>query len=113
MIMELRSKLEQKAFDNAKMYYQMENYKSATVALENMLREFPESPHKEEIEFLIIKSSYLLAVNSIDTKKEERFNATIESYHKFVDDYGNDSKYIKQAEGFYSNALRELDKMKF
>ncbi len=113
MIMELRAKLEEKAFNNAKLYYQMENYKSATVALNNMLREFPESPHREEIEFLIVKSSYLLAVNSIDSKREERFNATIESYHKFVDSYGRDSKYIKQAENYYSNAIRELDKMKF
>lgn len=113
MISDLRSKLELKAYENARLYYQMENYKSATVALKNMLREFPESPHREEIEFLIVKSSFLLASNSIDSKKEERFNETIESYHKFVDNYGEKSKYIKQAETYYSNALRELDKMKF
>jgi outer membrane protein assembly factor BamD len=113
MITELRAKLEQKAFDNAKLYYQTENYKSATVALNNLFRTFPESPHREEIEFLIVKSNYLLAVNSIESKKEERFNATIESYHKFVDDFGSESKYVKQAEDYYSNALRELDKMKF
>ncbi len=113
MIAQLRSKLELKAYDNAKLYYEMENYKSATVALENMLRKFPESPHREEIEYLMVKSNYLLAVNSIESKKEERYNATIESYHKFVDTYGTESKFVKQAEAYYSNALRELDKMKF
>lgn len=113
MIAELRSKLELKAYENAKLYYQMEEYKSSTVALKNLLEKFPESPHREEIEFLIVKSSYLLAVNSIDSKKEERLSDTIESYHKFVDDFGSNSKYVKEAENLYSNALRELDKMKF
>jgi outer membrane protein assembly factor BamD len=112
MIEELRVKLERKAYNNARLYYQTENYKSATIALNNLLRTFPESDRREEIEFLIIKSSYLLAINSIETKKEERLTATIESYHKFVDSFQN-SKYIKEAESYYSNALRELDKMKF
>ena len=112
MIDELRMKLEKKSFDNAKLYYLTENYKSATVALKNMMRDFPDSPHREEIEFLIVKSSYLYAINSIDSKKEERLNETIENYHKFVDSYQN-SKYIDKAESYYADAIRELDKMKF
>lgn len=112
MIDKLRLKLEKKAFDNAKLYYLTENYKSATIALENLQDDFPGSPHNEEIEFLIVKSSYLLAMNSIASKKEERLNNTIENYHKFVDNF-QDSKYIKKAEEFYSNAIRELEKMKF
>lgn len=113
MISELRSKLEMKAYDNAKLYYQMEEYKSATLALRNLLKDFPESPHREEIEFLIVKSSYLFAVNSIDSKKEERLTATIESYHKFVDEFGSSGKFTKEAESYYDSAVRELDKMKF
>lgn len=112
MIDELRLKLEKKAFDNAKLYYLTENYKSATVALKNMIRDFPDSPHREEIEFLIVKSSYLYAINSIDSRKEERLNQTIENYHKFVDAH-QDSKYMKNAESYYADAIRELDKMKF
>lgn len=112
MIGELRLKLEEKAFNNAKLYYLTEDYKSATVALQNMLEDFPDSPHREEIEFLIVKSSYLLAINSIDSKKEERLNETIEHYHKFVDSF-QDSEFIKKAEDYYAGALRELDKMKF
>lgn len=112
MIDELRLKLERKAFDNAKLYYLTENYKSANIALENMKRDFPDSPHREEIEFLIVKSSYLLAMNSIESKKEARLNQTIENYHKFVDSYQN-SKYIKKAEEYYADAVRELERMKF
>ncbi len=112
MIDELRMKLEEKAFNNSKLYYLTEDYKSATVALQNMLVDFPDSPHREEIEFLVVKSSYLLAINSIASKKEERLNATIEHYHKFVDTF-QDSDYVKKAEDYYADALRELDKMKF
>lgn len=112
MINELRLKLEKKEFDNAKLYYITEDYKSATVALKNLLRDFPDSPHREEIDFLIVKSSYLYAINSIDSRKEERLTQTIENYHKFVDAHQN-SKYIKNAESYYADAIRELDKMKF
>lgn len=112
MIDELRGKLERKAFDNAKLYYLTEDYKSATIALENMNKDFPDSPHREEIEFLIVKSSYELAMNSIASKKEERLNATIENYHRFVDNF-QDSKYIKKAESYYAEAVNELEKMKF
>ena len=112
MIDELRLKLEEKAFSNSKLYYLTEDYKSATVALQNMLIDFPDSPHREEIEFLVVKSSYLLAVNSVSSKKEERLNDTIEHYHKFVDHF-QDSEFIKKAESYYADALRELDRMKF
>lgn len=112
MIDELRLKLETKAYGNAKLYYKTENYKSAVVSLKNMLREFPNSPHVEEIEFLLIESQYLLAMNSIETKKEQRFNDTVETYHKFVDSFQN-SKYLKQAEKYYTSSIRELEKMKF
>jgi outer membrane protein assembly factor BamD len=112
MIAELRAKLEEKAFNNAKLYYTTENYKSATVALQNMLRDFPGSPHREEIQFLIIKSSYLLAENSVESKKEERLAATIENYHSFVDKY-KESKFMKDAEEYYDKAVRELEKIKF
>ncbi len=112
MVFELREKLELKAYANAKLYYTTSEYKSATLALRNVLKDFPASPHREEIEFLIVKSSYLLAMNSVASKKEERLNTTIDNYHRFVDSYSN-SRFINEAEGFYANAIRELDRMKF
>ena len=112
MVFEMREKLEKKAFENAKLYHTIGEYQSATLALENVLRDFPASPNREEIEFLIVKSSYLLAMNSVTSKKAERLNTTIDNYHRFVDAHA-DSRFIGEAENLYANAIRELDKMKF
>ena len=72
LIDELRQKLSLKAFENAKQYYTTSNYKSAIVALDNVLINYPSFNNREEVHFLIVKSTYLLAINSINNKVEER-----------------------------------------
>jgi len=111
VIDELRLKLDKKSFELAKQYYRMENYKSATVAFNNALKEFPNSKFKEEMLFLIVKSNYELAINSVQSKKEERLRETLKSYRKFVDSYEK-SQYLREAELIYRNTGRELDKIK-
>lgn len=107
----MRGKLERKSFEAAKLYFQMEDYKSAIVAFNGTLKEFPDSPHKEEINYLILRSHYLLAVNSIDAKKDERINATIENYRKFISLYPQ-SAYLKDAEEIERNAQKLKEKFK-
>lgn len=108
---QLRDKLEEKAYLNAKQYYTIYDYKAAIVALQNTVEKFPDTPHKEEIGLLIVKSNYYLAVNSVEKKKLERFNNTIDAYHNFVDSYEN-SKYLKEAENFYKKAADAVNKIK-
>ncbi|MCB9334549.1 MAG: outer membrane protein assembly factor BamD [Flavobacteriales bacterium] len=107
----LRSKLEEKSYQNSKQYYQIYDYKAAIVALNNTLIDFPDTKHKEEIMLLIVKSSYYLAINSIKEKKLERFNNTIEAYYNFVDSF-KESKFLKEAENYYNRTVTELDKFK-
>lgn len=106
----LRSKLEDKSFNNAKQYYQIYDYKAALIALNNTLRDFPDTKYSEEIALLLIKSNYYLAVNSIKEKKLQRFNETIEAYLNFVDSY-KESKYLKEAESLYTKALEHKKKI--
>ena len=61
--------------------------------------------------FLALKSNYLYAENSIITKKVERFEETIKSYHNFVDSFRN-SNYFRKLKIFYSSSLKELEKLK-
>lgn len=111
IIQGLRKKLEVKALNSAKLYYHMERYNSAQVALGNLLIDYPDTQFKEEILFLMVKASFMLADNSIQVKKEERFKETLKSYYKFADAFP-DSDEFKEAEGFYNTALKELDKIK-
>lgn len=105
----LRGKLEKKSYESCMLYYNMTNYKAAIVAFANHIKDFSDTKHEEELKFLTIKSYYLLANNSIESKKQERYKSAIESYIKFVDMHPK-SKYIKDAENIYSNALRNLEK---
>ena len=106
---ELRKKLETKAYRNAMLYHTIGDYKAAIVALKNVMLDFPDTQYREEILFTIVKSSYLLATNSIQSKQKERYKNTIDAYHIFIDNYPN-SKKIKEAENFYNNSLKGIEK---
>ena len=108
---ELRSILSKKAFENAKQYYTTENYKSAIIALENVLIDYPSYTKREEVHFLIVKSSYSLAVNSISTKVNTRLKATLDAYSHFKDNYPN-SDYIKDLENTYKKTNQTLMELK-
>lgn len=107
----LRAKLEKKSYENGKLFYKMEKYRSAIIAFSSTLQTYPDTDYKEEILFLIVKSNYLFAINSIESKKMERFEETIKSYHTFVDAFGS-SKWLKQAENYYNSSVKELTKNK-
>ena len=109
LIDELRTKLEKKSFENAKLYHKTGFYKSAVIALENTLKDFPNTERAEEINYLILKSKYELAINSIFDKKEERIEDVIDTYYTFVDRYGS-SEYLKECEVMYNKAVEEREK---
>ena len=111
LISQLRDRLEIKSFEKAKLYFRMEKYRSATIALKSTITEFPDTQYKEEILFLSLKSNYLYASNSVEVKKVERFEETIKSYHNFVDSFKGGNNF-KEAESYYLSSLKELEKLK-
>ena len=109
-ITELNKKLALKAFENAKQYYTTEYYKSAIISLNNMLIDYPGTIHREEAHFLILKSSYELAINSISSKFEERLQNTIDAYLVFKDNYPS-SQHIKQATKINEQTIQKLNNL--
>ncbi len=110
MITELNSKLELKSFEIAQLYVKTESFKSAVVALRNALRDYPNSVYREEMMFLMVKSSYLYATRSVEEKKMERFNEAIEHYFNFVAYFPNSAR-LKEAESFYESSRRETERL--
>ncbi len=99
---ELRDKLVEKAYLNAKLYFNLgtymgNNYQAAVITAQNTLKEFPNTKHREELSFLILESKFIQAVNSVSEKKDERVRDTIDEYYSFVNEFA-DSKFIKKAE---------------
>ncbi len=111
MMDKLRYKLEEKSYQNAKQYYRIFAFKAAIIALNNTLIDFPETKYHEEILFLILKSNFLLAENSVEKKKLERINNTIEAYYTFVDSY-KESKYLKEAQTIFTKSSNMRDEYK-
>ena len=108
---ELRAILSKKSFENAKQYFTTENYKSAIIALENVLIDFPSYTNREEVYFLIVKSSYSLAINSISTKVISRLKATLDAYAQFKDNYPN-SIFLKDLENTHNKTNQTLTELK-
>lgn len=96
LIDELRLKLEEKAFNSAMLYYQMEDYRSAIVSMQNVVKDFPSTSHKEDLLYYILKANFEFAVGSIASKQPERFNKTLEAYKALETAFPN-GKYAAQA----------------
>ena len=77
LIDELSYKLEFKAYENARQYYKMAEYKAANVAFENVLEDFPSTKLRPQIYDYIVKSRYELATKSIYDLKDERIESAL------------------------------------
>jgi len=70
----LTDKLEKKVYENAKQYNTISDFKSAIVALDNFVADYPGTQFKEEALYYKFDSAYQLAINSVPSKMEERLN---------------------------------------
>lgn len=108
LIEELQEKLVYKSYLTAKLYYDFESYKAAVIALSNSLNEYPDSQYREELMYMLLKSKYLLAVNSVEDKKETRLSSALDEYFTFVDVYP-ESRYRKEVDRFYETTAQLLN----
>lgn len=110
LVDELTYKLEFKAFENAKQYFKMGEYKAAAVTFENVLEDFPATKLRPKIYDIILKSKYELAINSIYDLKKERLDNAI-AYAKRVSTELPNTEYSKTADDL--SAKLEAEKVKF
>jgi outer membrane protein assembly factor BamD len=108
LIDELRDKLVEKSYLNARLYFDFENYKASVVSLENALKEYPDSRYREDLLYMLVKSRYLLAVNSVEDKKEMRLSTALDEYFAFVDEFP-ESKYRREVDRYYETLSKLLN----
>lgn len=100
MLKDLGDRLDRKAYENAKLYYKMEDYKAARVALKNVLKDDSDNIYREDILYYIALSSYKYAEMSIEARKKERFMVFVDDYLNFVGEYP-ESAYRKELDSLY------------
>lgn len=86
-MVELMGKLHDKEYINAHTYYKIGNHKSAVIALKNALNKFPDTRHREELLYLIAKSGYELADNSVTSLKRDRFLDMRDYYLNYIAEF--------------------------
>jgi len=95
LIQLLHDRLEEKSFTNAKLYFTLREFQSAVIALNNTLRDYPDTKYAEEIEYLIAESQFEYAKQSKEFRQEERFNQAIAFADQFTEKYPS-SHYLPQ-----------------
>jgi outer membrane protein assembly factor BamD len=113
IIVELRDKLEKKAFEVAKAYGMVQNpindYKAGIKSLDNFISDYPGSKYKEEALYYKFDFSYNYALKSIASKVEERLNSAKLAYAGLMR-YKPDTKYKKDADEKLAQIEIELQK---
>ena len=93
--------LVEKSYLSAKLYYDMKQYKAAVVALNNSLKEYANTKYREEMMFLKLNSLFLYAENSLPAKQKERYQATLDDYYSFMEEFPK-SEYSKDVNRYFS-----------
>ncbi len=106
---ELNDKLYYKRFLNASLYYKLGHYRSAVTSLRAVLKENPETPYQEEILYLITKSWYDYARNSITSRQLDRYLNTIDAYYNFRSAFATSELYDKELERMKAMAQDFVD----
>jgi outer membrane protein assembly factor BamD len=107
MVKVLEEKLVEKSYLSAKLYYDMKQYKAAVVALNNSLKEYADTKYREEMMFLKLSSLYLYAEKSMANKQKERYQATLDDYYSFMEEFPK-SQFSKDVTGIFQRTNRYL-----
>ena len=113
-IFEMQDKLTLKELQNAQLYYNLgnfmgNNYESAIIVSQNALKSYPFSKYKEDFEFLILKSKFQVARQSVAEKMEDRYRDVVDEYYSYINNYP-ESKNRKEADTIFKIAEKHTDK---
>jgi outer membrane protein assembly factor BamD len=103
----LSEKIEKKVYENARGYNTISDYKSALVALDNFIADYPGTPLKEEALFYKFDSAYQLAINSVPAKMEERLNVALTAHSNLMK-FKTDTKYKEKASAMLARVEKDL-----
>ncbi len=109
IIDECRVKLELKDYSNAKLYFDMGQFRAAGVAFSTLLDNYPESARADEYQLMVIKSYFRFAELSIEEKQGERFEKVVNECHEFEDRFP-DSKFRKDMENYLNQSQNNIKK---
>ncbi|WP_299365848.1 outer membrane protein assembly factor BamD [Winogradskyella sp.] len=107
LVKELDFKLEKKAFEIAKQYDLIRDYKAAIKSFNNFLFEFPGTKLRNEAMYYRLDAAYNLAMFSVNNLKEERLNEAISYFNSLKKAFPN-SEFLADATRMKTELEEEL-----
>jgi outer membrane protein assembly factor BamD len=111
LIDQMREKLDKKSYTKALLYYDLGYFESAVKSFQNHLKDFPGSKYEAESQYLMIKSSFELAANSVIEKREDRFNETIVLGNRYLEKISKKT-YRNEVKDIINKSKDRLTKLK-
>ena len=111
LIGDLEDKLETKDYNICRLFYRMENYSAAITSFENMLKNHPNTKHREEILYDMATTYYEYAENSVPEKQRERYESCVEQCNALSYLFPN-SPYVAAAQDVAAKARKKLENIK-
>ncbi len=111
LIDKLRYKLQEKSYRNAKLYYDLGYYHAASISLGNSLKDYPDSPFKDDILYYTALSRYDYANKSIAQKQEQRYMDALDAILTYNDEMPN-GKYLDKINALEKKINAKLDKIR-
>ena len=102
-----KNKIEKKAFEVSKQYYTIRDYSSAIKSLDNFIADNPGTIFREEALYYRWLSQYEIAVNSIESRINERVTELERSLENFLR-YYPDTIFIDDLSEKINNAKQLL-----
>ena len=109
---ELRGKLHVKAYDQVKQYYGMSEFKNAAAAAKIVVKQYPDHPKKEELDYLIVDAQYRYAMNSLEAKRLERLELTLANAQDYFDANGKVGLHYNDVTEIKTKSQNEIKKLK-
>lgn len=106
MIDELTRKIYLKRFSNAAIYYKLGKYNAAITSLKATLKQYPEIPYKEEIMYLICKSWFAYAENSVQSRQLDRYMKMMDAYYSYKGEFSENLKQLEELEVMFVKSKR-------
>ncbi len=107
----LTRKLEVKMYRQAKLFYQMGEFKSSAVFFNNLLIQFPDTEFAEEVNYLIAESKFRLAKKSVESRQIDRYKKSVNAAKTFNSKF-KDSQYKNRISEIEKKSHEEITKLK-
>ena len=106
---DLEERLDRKAYEAAKLYYTIEDYRAATYALKLVIKEDADNIYREDIMYYVVLSSYKYALNSVSEKQRERYMDFADEYFTFVTEFP-ESSYRRELDALSNKVNKILER---